>query len=52
LRRQQSGALGPTLVRPSFLELLQGLGQQPALATYERRLAEAATALDIPLVTL
>lgn len=34
------------------IAFLQGLGQQPALATYDRRLAEAATALGIPLVTV
>lgn len=34
------------------LEFLRGLGQRPRLATYDRRLAEAASALDIPLVAL
>lgn len=31
------------------VEFLRGLGQRPALATYDVRLAEAATALAIPL---
>jgi predicted nucleic acid-binding protein len=34
------------------IAFLQGLGQRPALATYDRRLAEAANALGIPLVAL
>ena len=34
------------------IEFLRGLGQRPKLATYDRRLAEAAAALDIPLATL
>lgn len=31
------------------LEFLRGLGQRPSLATYDRRLADAARALAIPL---
>jgi len=31
---------------------LRSLGQRPLLATYDRRLAEAASALDIPLATM
>lgn len=34
------------------IEWLRGLGQRPMLATYDRRLADAATSLDVPLVTL
>ncbi len=34
------------------IEFLRGLGQRPLLATYDRRLAEAATSLDIPLAAL
>ncbi len=34
------------------IEFLLALGQRPMLATYDRRLAEAAIALDIRLVTL
>ena len=34
------------------IAFLQGLGQRPTLATYDRRLAEAADALGIPLVAL
>lgn len=34
------------------IAFLQGLGQRPTLATYDRRLAEAAIALGIPLVAL
>lgn len=33
-------------------EFLRGLGQRPTLATYDRRLSEAATALEIPLAPL
>jgi predicted nucleic acid-binding protein len=32
------------------IEFLRGLGQRPALATYDHRMAEAATAMRIPLV--
>ena len=31
------------------VEFLRALGQRPTLATYDRRLAEAASALEIPL---
>ena len=31
------------------VEFLRGIGQRPALATYDRRMAEAAHALTIPL---
>jgi hypothetical protein len=31
------------------VDFLRGLGQRPLLATYDRRLAEAATGLDISL---
>lgn len=34
------------------IEFLRGLGQRPRLATYDRRLAEAAGTLDIPLAAL
>jgi hypothetical protein len=34
------------------IEFLRGLGQRPALATYDRRLAEAAGSLGIELVSL
>ena len=34
------------------IDLLRGLGQRPTLATYDHRLAEAATAFEIPLVAL
>lgn len=34
------------------IEFLRGLGQRPQLATYDRRLSEAAVALDISLVEL
>ena len=34
------------------IEWLRGLGQRPMLATYDRRLADVATSLDVPLVTL
>ncbi|CAN5751526.1 type II toxin-antitoxin system VapC family toxin [soil metagenome] len=34
------------------IDFLRGLGQRPTLATYDRRLSEAATALDIPLTAL
>ncbi len=34
------------------IEFLRGLGQRPLLATYDRRLAEAATSLDISLAAL
>ncbi len=34
------------------IDFLRGLGQRPALATYDRRLADAAAALEIPLVAL
>ena len=33
------------------IEFLRGLGQRPVLATYDRRLAEAARSLDISLAT-
>jgi hypothetical protein len=36
----------------SSIEFLRGLGQRPILATYDRRLAEAATSLDISLTAL
>ncbi len=34
------------------IDFLRGIGQRPTLATYDRRLSEAATALDIPLAKL
>ncbi len=34
------------------VDFLLGMGQRPTLATYDRRLSEAAAALDIPLVAL
>lgn len=34
------------------IEFLRGLGQRPSLATYDRRQAEAARALEIPLLSL
>lgn len=34
------------------IDFLRGLGQRPLVATYDRRLAEAATSLDISLATL
>ena len=34
------------------VEFLQGLGQRPSLATYDRRMAEAAKAMLIPIVDL
>lgn len=34
------------------IEFLRGLGQRPQLATYDRRLSEAAVALDVSLVVL
>ncbi|CAN5840086.1 hypothetical protein BH23CHL8_BH23CHL8_13520 [soil metagenome] len=34
------------------IDFLKGLGQRPALATYDRRLADAALALEIPLTPL
>lgn len=34
------------------LEFLRGLGQRPALATYDQRLAQAATSLGIPLASI
>ena len=34
------------------IEWLRGLGQRPLLATYDHRLAEAATSLDVPLIAL
>jgi len=34
------------------IEFLRGLGQRPVLATYDRRMVEAATALGIPLAPL
>ena len=34
------------------IEFLRGIGQRPTLATYDRRLAEAAAALDIPIAAL
>jgi uncharacterized protein len=34
------------------IEFLRGLGQRPSLATYDQRLAGAAEALAIPLVTI
>jgi predicted nucleic acid-binding protein len=45
----------PTTVRTldalhlASVEFLRGLGQRPSLATYDARLAEAASALEIPL---
>ena len=39
-------------LRLASIAFLQGLGQRPTLATYDRRLAEAANALGIPLVAL
>ena len=46
----------PTAVRTldalhlSSIEFLRSLGQRPSLATYDRRLAEAAIALEIPII--
>jgi hypothetical protein len=34
------------------IEFLRGLGQQPMLATYGRRMADAAASLDISLKVL
>ena len=34
------------------IDFLRSLGQRPALATYDRRLADAAVALGIPLAAL
>jgi len=34
------------------IEFLRAMGQRPTLATYDRRLAEAATALELPLAAL
>lgn len=34
------------------IEFLRGLGEQPALATYDQRMAAAARSLGIPLVEL
>jgi hypothetical protein len=34
------------------IEFLRTVGQRPSLATYDRRLGDAATALDIPLTPL
>ena len=34
------------------IEFLRGMGQRPTLATYDQRLSEAATALDIPLASV
>jgi len=34
------------------IEWLRGLGQRPKLATYDDRLAAAASSLDVPLITL
>jgi hypothetical protein len=34
------------------IDFLQGLGQRPSLATYDGRMAEAATAMLIPIVDL
>ncbi len=34
------------------IDFLHGLGQRPSLATYDRRLAEAATSLDISLTAI
>jgi len=34
------------------IEFMRGLGQRPALATFDRRLAEAASAMDIPIIEL
>jgi predicted nucleic acid-binding protein len=34
------------------IEFLRGLGQRPSLATYDRRLSDAAQALEIPLLSL
>jgi predicted nucleic acid-binding protein len=34
------------------IEFLRGVGQRPTLASYDRRLADAAAALDIPLAAL
>jgi hypothetical protein len=34
------------------IEFLRGVGQRPSLATYDRRLADAAVGLEIPLTQL
>jgi predicted nucleic acid-binding protein len=34
------------------IEFLRGMGQRPSLATYDRRLADVAIALEIPLTPL
>ena len=40
------------LIRQAVTDKDRGLGQRPTLATYDHRLAEAATAFEIPLVVL
>jgi hypothetical protein len=39
----------PDALHLASVEFLRGLGQRPSLATYDARLAEAASALEIPL---
>lgn len=34
------------------IDFLRGMGQRPTLATYDHRLSQAATALDIPVTSL
>ena len=48
----------PTAVRTldalhlASIEFLRRLGQRPELATYDRRLADAAISMDVPVITL
>jgi hypothetical protein len=48
----------PTLIRTldslhlASIEFLRSMGQRPTLATYDRRLADAAIALEVPLEPL
>lgn len=39
-------------VHLASIEFLRGLGQRPRLATYDKRLADAAASLDVPLAQL
>lgn len=39
----------PEALHLASIEFLRGLGQQPMLATYDRRMAEAAASLGISL---
>jgi hypothetical protein len=42
----------PDTLHLASLDFLRGLGQRPALATYDLRMAAAATAMHIPLAEL